>query len=324
MSPAKQRASAYTSLATMIEAGVPLERSLELASGSARGAFARALKAVSAGVAAGQSMSETMEAHPRAFAPLDRTLVTAGEHSGHLPLCLRNLADWHGFRDHQQRQLMSNMLLPLLVLHAAAVLAPLPRLFLTGMTGAQYGMQVFGILMVPYIIAAVVIVIYSMPNSGPARRVLDHVAIRIPLLGRALRQLALSRYFLVFSVLNDAGFSAIESTKLAANVGGNSVALDLLRGGTESSRQGRRISEGFSRRLDAEYLAQWQVGEETGMLSETTRRLSHQAAERGQMLIADLLKMTPRIVYLIIVIYLAYMIVQAVKTIYAPIQELMY
>jgi len=311
----------YSSLATLLESGVSLERSIELSAGSARGRLRKSFNLLAKGAKEGIAMSQTMREHPKLFTRFETVLIGAGEHTGHLSQCARKISDWYEFVHAQKSGLISNLMLPILVLHLGALLAPLPRVFLMNLNMRQYAWEVASLLVLPYGIAVLVAIAYKVPDAGPLRRIIDHLSMRIWLLRGCVRHLALSRYFYVFSILNGAGFSNIESTRIAASVGGNSVAIDLVRGGTRSAIEGKPISEGFSPRLDPAYLATWKVGEESGMLSETTERLSQVAADKGNFIMQQLFTWAPRVIYLAIVIMLAIRILQMIPVVYGQIMD---
>ena len=85
---ASKRGMVYHNLATMLEAGMPILKSLEQA-GIGWGKLSRALKSVSVDAAAGDGLVESMKKHPKAFGVLDLLLIDAGEQSGDFSTFLR-------------------------------------------------------------------------------------------------------------------------------------------------------------------------------------------------------------------------------------------
>lgn len=312
------RSSVYHNLATLLEAGLPVVRSLRTAGGGTRGKLRRQFAAMADAAADGAPMAETMARHPREFDPLEVLLVRTGETAGNLPACLTMLSEWFAFRRRLARSLTSGMILPLIVLHGAAFIAPLPTLFLTDMTLAGYMRQVLTILAVFWIpVVAILAVLRFAPKGGVARRLLDLVVMRIPLVRRGVRSLSLSRYFRAFAMLHKAGVPIVRTASLAVEVGGNSVIMDLVRGGADSAREGRPVSEGFSPMLPREYLEIWQIGEKTGTLDAAASRAADHAGESADRVFTELCRWIPRIIYCIISVWIITRILAAAGVVFS-------
>ncbi len=306
------REQVYRNLAVLLEAGVPLIRSLRTAVPAASGRTAKGFSALAEGVSAGDGLAGTMAKHPDVFTPLEVLLVEVGETSGELPESMRLLADWYAFRRRLRRIIQSGLLLPLLLFHALAVLGPLPGLFL-GRTGlAGYLAQVAGVLAALYVPAGVVLaIVHLSPRAGQVRRVLDRAALGIPLLGGGIRQLALGRFCRGFQALFRAGVDVIRSVELSSDAAGNTIVAAWLRAGADSARAGGDVSEGFSGRLPREFLESWRIGEQTGQLDEAAGRLAETALESAESTFVALGTWLPRLLYLIICLVMAVQIVSA-------------
>ena len=302
---ADRRAALYHSLAVALQAGLPVTRALDSMVCGARGHYRKAWTDVLSFVKAGNTVAEAMARHPRAFAPFDILVVEVAERSGYLPESMQQLAGWYGLRIRLKRIIGSGMLLPALLIHAAAVIIPFPSLILGGRTFGGFGGAVVSTLAWFYIpIGAILAVVYLTPRSGLPRRFLDTLLLKIPVLGGGIRQLALSRYCQGFTILCKAGVPATESARRAAQVTGNSAVAGLLAGGAESALSGRPISDGFSRRLPRGFIEAWQVAEETGDLDEVSRRLGEGHAERAEHALTEFCRWLPRLVYFVVCLYL--------------------
>ena len=299
------RAQAYHNLSLMLSAGVPIIKSLHTAVSGLRGDLAKSFLAVAKNVSRGNSLAASMAKYPKVFPQLDVMLIEAAETSGNLPDCLQRLAEWHEFRQSLKRILGSGMMLPMLVFHAAAFIVPFPAWFLGHMSSSQYLLQVASTLAVLYVPAAVIWAIVRLtPKTGLLRRLLDGFILKIPLVGRAFRQLALSRYCRVFHMLYKAGIPITQCTEFAAEATGNVVFAGWLKGATDSAKAGHSVSDGFSRQLPIEFRDAWQVGEESGQLDNVTERLAKMAADSSKILFAEVSQWLPRIIYFFICLWL--------------------
>ncbi len=268
-------------------------------------------------VSRGDSLVEAMSRHPKVFMPLDVILVEAGQESGNLTDVLEFLSRWYDFRNHLRRTVVSGMVLPIFLIHFAAVIGPAPGFVLKQYSLTQYYLQavvILGLLYVPTII--ILAILHLTPKTGLPRLFLDALALRIPLLGQAIKNLALGRFCRAFAMLYKAGIPIIECVEVAGGVTGNAVITRMVKGGADSGRAGNLISAGFSSKLPPDLLSIWQVGEDTGKLDEAAERLADEFSEVAELLFTELAKWMPRLVYFGICIVMAFQIIKGWRAIY--------
>ena len=299
----------YNNLSNMLAAGVPVQRSLNTLIPGLKGRLQEAFLALADGVAEGNPLAYTMVLHPKVFAPVDIMIVQVGEKSGNLPELIGLLSRWHEMSGRMLKRMISGLLLPILVLTVAAFVFPLPSFVLGVITLKSYLIKVVGILMLFWVPAAIIVlIIRTTPKTGQARRVLDTVALRIPILGSAIHKLAIGRFCWAFHMLCKAGVPYSESVDMAMSVTGNLVVADLFAPAAESVKAGNLMSEGFSQKLPFELVEMWKVGEETGMLDDVTKRLANNYSEQADFWFAQFTYWFPRFIYLLICIVLIFMI----------------
>jgi len=315
---ASVRAAVYKNLSIMLEAGVPVRQSLRTAVSPAKGALGKAWREVGQAVWEGDGLAEAMRKYPKAFAELDVLVIEAGEVSGGLPEALKRLSQWYDFCERIKKTVVSAMVLPVLVLTAAALVIPFPRWFMGDVSGWGYLLEAAKPLAVLFVPIGVIwgIVRYT-PKAGVLRKLVDGAALKIPLVGRAAKQLALSRYFSAFHTLFKAGVPVIRCTETSAEVTGNAVVREWVRPGAESARAGHPVSEGFGREFPKEFLDAWLVGEESGKLEEVSERLGRIASEKAEWTISQVCKWLPILIYGLICIWLIRMIFTMWGQIYA-------
>ena len=302
-------ALAYHNLSIMLDAGVPVLRALDTVASGAdprlRAAFLRLADTVSKG----NPLAETMAQSPKIFNPLDVMLVQAAEQSGNLPQALDLLSKWHEFSRRITRKMLSAMTLPLMLIHVTAFVAPLPAFALGGWQTIPYITAVGAILLLFYVPATVIFVIVRMtPRTGPARRLLDHLALRIPVLGRGVYKLALSRYCWAFHMLCGAGVPITDCAEKAASATTNAVVSDLFKPAAASVRAGDPISDGFSSKLPPDFVDIWRIGEETGQLDDVTKRLADNNGQDAEFWFDEFARWFPRLVYLLVCLVMIYYI----------------
>jgi type IV pilus assembly protein PilC len=305
----KSLAMAYDNLSTMVDAGVPLLRSLNTVAAGLEPRLKKAFLAVADGVSKGNPLAETMSLNPRVFSPLDVMLIDAGETSGNLAELIGLLAKWHEMSRRMLRKMLAGLLLPVAILTVAAFVAPVPNYVLGNQTAGDYLLSVVGILLLFWIPAAIVVLIVRLtPKTGLLRRMLDHAVLRVPVLGTAMYKLALCRFLWVFHSLCKAGVPLSDCIGMAIPSAGNAVVGDLFRPAAERVRAGQPVSEGLSSKLPVELVEMWKVGEETGTLDEVTRRLAHQNAEAAEFWLAEFVRWLPRFVYFLVCLLMIYFV----------------
>lgn len=184
----------YHNLSTLLDAGIPLLRTLETA-GSALGKMGGVLEEVRSSVQEGNDLAEAMAEHPKVFDGFDIALVRVGETSGSLPEIFKRLGEGYDFKKRMRGIIISGSVYPLLLLHLGALIAPVPRFVLGGIGVWGYFQAVAGILALVYIpLTALFLFLKFRPKHGRAGLAFDEFVLGIPVLGEAVKQLGISRF----------------------------------------------------------------------------------------------------------------------------------
>jgi len=259
----------------------------------------------------GHTLSESLQ-HAGPWLPeFDLALLQAGEQSGRLEACLRLLSDY--YRDHARltRQMLGDLLYPAFLFHAAVFILPFSQLFLTG-NWLAYLERTFGILVPVYALIALLIYCTQSRHGERWRAWVERIVHPIPVLGTARRNLALARLAAALEALLSAGISIVEAWDLAAQGSG--------------SPQLRRVVTAWRPRIDAGqtpaevlnasgsfpelFASQYTTGEVSGKLEETLKRLRSYYEDEGSRKLHLVAQWVPRGVYLLVVLAIAYVVVQ--------------
>lgn len=274
-------------LATLLESGVPVLRSLELLEEqSASKPLAAAIRGISREIRGGVSFADAVRAFPQVFPALYPRMVELGERTGRLEQMLNQLADYMEREDQVIRRVRSAFAYPaficLLAVGVAALLMTTALPALTGLfdefggdlpittrilmgvsdVAAAYRIQIFG--------AAVLLLLLGTLFFGQpiGRRALDRVQVSLPILKDITLNANAARFSRTLSLMLRAGLPLTEVMDMLVKTTDNSV----LRGKVAIVRQQLIDGEGLSGPMGRvgcypPMLVQMvAVGEETGTL----------------------------------------------------------
>lgn len=317
MSARTRLAGVYYDLAVMLDAGVPIMRSLDIAIQGRQGLLRRVLSQMRESLSKGSSVAESMDKHRGVFPALDRVLVEAAETSGSLGESFKMLSEWHEFVHRIIWKMLTHMMYPFLILHVAAFVFPLPSLILGKITGVEYIFSVLRVVIALYVLVAIISVRLFRPERVRLLRYpMDVLVLWVPVLGQAVYHMAISRYAKAFGMLYKAGVPIAESTERACLTVGNQVVAGLFAGGTASIRSGGMAWEGFSSRLPREYRDLWQIGEEAGELDKTVDKIAEISTDRADLFFNEFARWLPIVVYFAIMAVVAAMVLTLASQVY--------
>jgi type IV pilus assembly protein PilC len=301
----------YHDLAVLLDAGLPIIKSLDTVSEGLQGHLRKSFSDISKSVSQGNTFADSMAKYPKVFARLDLMLVKSAELSGELPNCFKMLSNWYEFRNRIKGILISGLILPILIFHIMVFIVPLPSMVLGKISTTEYMMQIAKVLGLLYLLIGIALAVYhSVPNKGLFRTLLDALTLRIPILGQAVRQLSICRYCRGFNMLYKAGVPIKDCAAQATELTGNLIIADIFQGGAASIAAGDMAYKGFSNRLPLDYLNIWQTGEEIGELDKMVDKIAEIAGDRAELLFTEFARWLPRLLYALVCIV---MIIQILK-----------
>ena len=321
MGYSSQLITTYHHLATMLNAGIPVLRAFDRASETARGSLKRHLLRLHEMLGRGRTVSEAVNDCPRVFSNFDRTMIKAADDSGNLDACFAMLSEWYGFLRRMKWTVIKGMVYPLLMIHAAAFLMPLPALILGRITFMNFLASAIGFL-VAYLYGPW-LVIWLLAVHGKKvpglRSFLEQFVLRIPVLGKGVREVCISRFCKAFNMLYKAGVPMSECFDLAPQASGNQAVARLFEGGRAMIAQGRMPSEGFSKRIPVEYVDLWTIGEESGDLDKCVDKIAEISADRADLKMQMFARGFPWVIYMTYIGIMVFIILQQAQGVYGSL-----
>src|SRR4051812_4328984 len=228
---AKQLTLFTRQLATLIQV-TPLEEALRTVSRQAeREELRRVLGNVHAGVVEGRRLSEAMAREPASFPPLYRAMVSAGEASGTLPQILERLANLLERQAQVRGKVLSTLAYPTILAIVAAFVVFALMIFVVPKVVEQFqdigqslplltriviGLSSFlaswwwALLLAGAL--ATLLAGGALKDEG-ARRKFDRVLLRLPLVGRLIRDLHAARMARTLSTMVASRLPLLEGLK---------------------------------------------------------------------------------------------------------------
>ena len=284
----REKALFANKLAALVDAGVPIVRSLDLMARQQRmPLFKRALTAVSTDVNQGGSLGAALRRWPKVFDKLTIAMVEAGEAGGVLDESLRRLAKLLEGNAKLQNQIKGAMGYPVAVLVIAVLVFLGMTIFLiptfAGIfedLGAE--LPLFTQLMVDLskllrssfsllLVMALVVGAWLFSRyyaTADGRRRVDGLLLQLPLFGDLIQKTATAKFCRTFSSLTRAGVPILLSLEIVQETAGNAVIADAIVGSRQDVQEGIPLSVALGRKQVFPELAlsMLAIGEETGQM----------------------------------------------------------
>ena len=289
-------------LATLIDAGLPLLRSLTVLAKQEKDlVLQNTINALADSVQGGSTFSESMAQHPLIFNKLYINMVKAGELGGVLELVLNRLAEFQEKAQKVKNKVIAAMAYPVIVLIIAmlimvflmAFIVPKFQAIFTDMLGGRalppitqaviwVSELIQKMFIPPYlwitigVVAAVVIGYKAMSRSAGGRRFMDRTTLATPLFGDLLRKSAISRFSRTLGTLVTSGVPILQALNITRDTAGNVVIAEAVSKVHDAVKEGESIVQPLeaSGVFPPMVISMVDVGEETGQLPEMLLKIA--------------------------------------------------
>jgi len=284
-------------LSTMVDAGLPLVRSLDvLAVQQTSKKFKNTIINIKESVEAGTTFSDALAKHPKVFSNLYVSLVKAGETGGVLDVILKRLAEYLEKMDSIKRKIKGAMVYPLIVVCVSVSVLAIVIIFvvpvfaemfkdmgttLPTLTQVIVDISNFTRNNIIYILIAIVAIFFtiitSYNRSAKVRRFYDAFLLKLFLIGDLIQKTAIARFCRTLATLTSGGIPILDGLQITAKASGNIIIEEaILRARLEIS-QGTTLADPLRRepKIFPPMVTQMiSIGEQTGALDDMLNKIA--------------------------------------------------
>jgi type IV pilus assembly protein PilC len=282
-------------LATLIDAGLPIMRSLTILREQVESViFKSVITQLAHDIESGSSLSEAMNKHPKVFDRLYVNMVRAGELGGVLEHVLNKVAEFLEKREALKGKVKSAMMYPLVVMILASgvvgfilwKIIPTFQSIFEGLGGdlplptqilvkASY-LLIHKTIWLIMAIALVVFIFKKLKQNPRTKYYLDRFFLNMPVFGQVLRKVAIARFATTLSTLINAGVPILQSLDIVRDSSGNEVIARAMQLVYQSVKDGETIHEPLAKCgvFPPIVIHMVAVGEETGAIDHMLTKVA--------------------------------------------------
>lgn len=282
-------------LSTMISAGLPISRALEvLANQSTNRNFRKIVTEVLRSVEGGVSLSTSMAIYPKVFNDTYISLVRAGESSGKLDIILKKLAENMEAQRDLDSKFKSAMIYPIIVLIAMVAVFIILMVFVIPKLADMYksmnvelplmtrimistsNFMVKYIFVIFIIAVGAILALRAFLRSKKGKEMLSELTIRLPVFGKITLEKDFSRFSRTLSLLINSAVPIVESLNIVSTLMSSQSLKNAVLDAANQVEKGQSLSNYFrSTTRFPPLLGQMAgVGEETGRMDEVLERVA--------------------------------------------------
>lgn len=280
----------------------------------------------------GESVAAAMRSCRGYFPALACDMVDVGEESGHLDAVLLQLAEYYEYVVDLRRSFLYQIAWPCVQLGMAILIVAL-LIVVLGVIGSQTDVLGLGLStgtsLIVFLLGvfgfagAVALAVIAMLKGWLGRAPL-RFAMSVPVLGRALQNLALSRLSMALAMAMESGMDVKRAVEMALSCTQNprfTSHAERLQREIESGRELHAAIRGTAAFPD-EYLDQFESGEVSGQLPEVLMRLSLDYRDRARVSLKALVYAISVGIWIGVAALLVFVIIRLFLTLYlGPIRE---
>jgi type IV pilus assembly protein PilC len=305
----------------MIENGIPMLQALQMLRDQQRKVdFAETIEKIIRAIEQGSSLTDALEPFPTVFDSLYVAMSRAGEASGRLDVILKQLVSYIEKAAKLKAQVKSAMAYPIIIVLVAIAVVTLLLVFVVPSFAKQFaesGQEIPGLTQLVIdmsdtlvnnwmeILGGLVVGVLGLRyylGTDNGRQMFDKMILKAPIIGEVMIKIAVGRFCSTMSTMLSSGVSILEALTICATSSGNKSVEKFVLNVREEISKGSTFSEplsvgDFFPKMVVSMVA---VGESTGTLDETLKKVTDIYEEEVDNAIAAMMSMIEPIMIVVI------------------------
>jgi len=282
-------------LATLVGAGLPLDRSLSITRELApKQALRVVIDDLLKQIKGGRSLAEALASHPKQFSHLHVSMIRAGEAGGVLDVILERLAEFQRSADELRSYLIASLVYPALLtavgLGSFGILfyfviprfatifedvgAEMPAMTLALLTMSNLTRDYWWAVLAG--LASLILCVRGWLKTSRGRRMWNIVQFKMPLLGPTLLKVEVARFARTLGTLISSAVPLIAGVRIVEKIANNQILAEAISKIADGAKRGEGVSKpmresGVFPGLAVHLVG---VGEETGRMDAMLLQLA--------------------------------------------------
>jgi type IV pilus assembly protein PilC len=317
----------YAEMAKLLEAGFDIRKAAKVLQDTQLPAAQEALlKDLHRGLESGESIADAFAKDTQTITSLERSIIGAGERGGKLAPAFQHLADYFGMIANARRSIITGMIYPIVILHLGVIIGTVPTALMHGESPVKmFGSVVVNLVIIYTAVFIAFLLFRSALRMSSGNTAIDTVINRIPWIGKTRRNLAMARFTTVYHSCLLAGIPMTTTVGLAANASHSGLIRDAGARLMAVARDGNPLGPAFVAEdaFPKAFARSYQTGEEAGTLDKDLARWSRVFRENSETSAREMAATLPKVLYFIILIFVAWKIIGFFNGYYGDMEKMM-
>ncbi len=284
-------------LATLVDAGLPLVRSMQVLEKQEKNpALKKALGEMAESIQSGSTFAEALAQHPKIYNKLYVNMAKAGEVGGVLDQVLVRLAEFMEKAQKIKNKVVGAMVYPMVVLTMAigiltflmiVIIPKFKEIFsdllegqaLPGLTQFVMGASDMMTTRLPFVIVGVGVLVFASKMAAKTSKgsyILDRLKLSMPVFGNLIRKTVVGRFTRTLGTLMSSGVPVLQALNIVRDTAGNEVVANAVSRIHDAVKEGENMAPPIeaSGVFPPMVVSMVQVGEETGDLPEMLMKIA--------------------------------------------------
>lgn len=310
-----------STLQILLTSGIPAVESLMfMEQEAARKKIRNISKVLKTQIMAGSTFADTLARYPQVFGYIFIGLIKAGEEAGELEKTLDRIKELLTKQANIKGKVIGTLMYPMFVIVLAFCIVIVMLTFVFPAFKDMFAQQEKALpwitammiaagdylktywMTIPIFIVAFVAFCYLILTWQPARKILDRLVLKIPLLNNLILYSNYSNFLSVMNVAYDAGIPVVDCLHLAVTTLTNSLMKNKISNAIVKVQQGLQVSQAFKATgiVPKMILFMIATGEQTGRLGEMLEKAVNFLDKTLDAIVDTLTKMIEPIMLLVI------------------------